>query len=414
MDTPKKIVIISRSDATGGAAVVSRRLMEALRGLGADARMLVAEKRCDSPFVELADSAQVIRKTFMAERLKIFCANGFNRSTLFKIDTASDGLPLWNHRWVREADAIILGWVNQGMLSLDGVRRLARQKKPMVWVMHDMWNMTGICHHAGECEGWMRQCGDCPLLGRKASARDLSNKVWSRKKEAYADTDITFVAVSHWLADKAKRSSLLADRRLQVIPNPFLLDESADESISREPCIIFGAQRLDDPIKGLPTFIEATKELRRRDPDNKRGLKVITYGSMRDPDALKDIALDHEHLGVVAGDEAIRRIYNKGMAVVSSSDYETLPGTLVEGQAFGCVPVCFDRGGQSDIVEHKNTGYIARWSPDCKEAGSRLADGVIWALDNQGKDLRNRMRVSVETKFAADKVAGRFIRLLFP
>lgn len=36
-----RVVIISRSDQTGGAAVVSHRLMLALRAEGVDARMLV-------------------------------------------------------------------------------------------------------------------------------------------------------------------------------------------------------------------------------------------------------------------------------------------------------------------------------------------------------------------------------------
>ncbi len=49
-----KVVIINKSDSTGGAAVVSFRLMNALRTAGVDARMLVAEKLTDSPFVEAA------------------------------------------------------------------------------------------------------------------------------------------------------------------------------------------------------------------------------------------------------------------------------------------------------------------------------------------------------------------------
>lgn len=50
-----KIVIVNKSDSTGGAAVVSFRLMMALRSIGADARMLVAEKLTDSPYVEVID-----------------------------------------------------------------------------------------------------------------------------------------------------------------------------------------------------------------------------------------------------------------------------------------------------------------------------------------------------------------------
>ena len=89
-----KVVIINKSDSTGGAAVVSFRLMNALRTAGVDARMLVAEKLTDSPFVEAAGKPWQLKCSFLAERLKIFLANGLNRKTLFKIDTGSDGVPL--------------------------------------------------------------------------------------------------------------------------------------------------------------------------------------------------------------------------------------------------------------------------------------------------------------------------------
>lgn len=194
-----RVVIISRSDQTGGAAVVSHRLMLALRAEGVDARMLVCEKVTDSPFVELAASPRRIRSAFLSERLKVFIANGFDRSTLFKIDTCSDGVPLWKHRLVQEADVICLGWVNQGMLSFEGICSLIDTGKPLVWTMHDMWNMTGICHHAGDCGRFGGRCGECPLLGEKASPTDLSAAVWQKKHDLYNLGAIRFVAVSNWL-----------------------------------------------------------------------------------------------------------------------------------------------------------------------------------------------------------------------
>ena len=101
-----KVVIINKSDSTGGAAVVSFRLMNALRTAGVDARMLVAEKLTDSPFVEGAGKPWQLKCSFLAERLKIFLANGLNRKTLFKIDTGSDGVPLHKHPAVMEADVM--------------------------------------------------------------------------------------------------------------------------------------------------------------------------------------------------------------------------------------------------------------------------------------------------------------------
>ena len=101
-----KVVIINKSDSTGGAAVVSFRLMNALRALGVEASMLVVEKKTDSPHVHVAASSSRIKRAFLAERLKIFLANGLRRDILFKVDLASDGLPLHRHRLVREADVI--------------------------------------------------------------------------------------------------------------------------------------------------------------------------------------------------------------------------------------------------------------------------------------------------------------------
>lgn len=47
-----KIALINKSDTTGGAAVVTYRLMQALRDAGADARMLVLEKQQDDQWVK--------------------------------------------------------------------------------------------------------------------------------------------------------------------------------------------------------------------------------------------------------------------------------------------------------------------------------------------------------------------------
>ena len=134
-----KIAIINKSDSIGGAAVVSRRLMEALRREGADARMVVVEKLSDSSFVEVAASKFQIFVKFLTERLRIFLANGFNRATLFQIDTGETGLPLWKLPLVKNADAVLINWVNQGMLSLKGVEKILKLGKPVIWTMHDMW-----------------------------------------------------------------------------------------------------------------------------------------------------------------------------------------------------------------------------------------------------------------------------------
>lgn len=415
-----KVLIINKSDATGGAAVVSFRLMEALRAAGADARMLVAEKRTQSPFVEKAASDAAIRIPFLTERLGIFFDNGFNRADLFKVDTASCGLPLWRHPRVLEADVICLNWVNQGMLSLEGIRRIAALGKPIVWTMHDMWCLTGICHHAATCSRWLGGCGDCPLLGRRAGRSDASARTHRRKARLYADARPVFVAVSRWLADKAARSRLLAEADVRVIPNAFPLSaltprepRQADAPVT----LIAGAARLDDPVKGLPLLLAALRLLREENPALAARLRLLTFGSLRDAEAMSGVAIDHTHLGTLSGDD-VARAYRQADIVISSSLYETLPGTLVEGQHYGCIPVSFDRGGQRDIVSDGETGFLAHLADDdAPEASARaLADAIaraaaVAADPESLARIRERMSQSVRDKFAAPRVAEAYLGL---
>lgn len=419
-DRPLRVVIVNKSDSTGGAAVVSRRLMEAFREEGIDARMLVVEKLTDSPFVEVAASNFDIKKNFLLERLKIFIRNGFSRKTLFKIDTATDGLPLWKHPLVRKADAVLLNWVNQGMLSLEGVERIQKMRKPVIWTMHDMWCMTGICHHAGECDGYRKECGRCPLLGKLKGESDLSHKTWLRKcRLKKPKNKIRYVAVSNWLSRKAAESSLLRDERVVVIPNVFNLTTGSNRAERSDGKIrlLFGAARLDDPIKGLPVLVEMTRVIRADYPDLAERMELITFGGVKNPDSLMGIAIPHRHLGMVSGEKKVREVYENADILVSASSYETLPGTLVEAQAYGCIPVSFNQGGQADIVNHLHTGYIAQYSADLSTAASRLTEGVAWAAsivsDKAAQsDTILDMKYSVRAKFSPKAVTQAYLNIM--
>lgn len=404
-----KIVIINHSDTLGGASVVSFRLMEALRQVGADARMLVGHKNSSSPFVEEVGHRLLYKAAFLGEHAEIFLSNGMSRSRLFQVSTARFGLPLASHPLVEGADAVVLGWVNQGLLSLDEAARIARSR-PVVWVMHDMWNLTGICHHAATCRRWEHTCGDCPLLGSMARSGDLSRSVHRHKASAYSSAPFTFVAVSSWLQKLAAESSLLATAHVELIPNPFPVEQfTAEERTEENPTkiILMGAARLDDPVKGLSYAIEALNILNDRGYGGKA--KAVFFGALRDATALDSLRLPYEYIGTVDGREALSNLFSRADIVLSSSLYETLPGTLVEGQAAGCYPVTFGRGGQRDIITHASTGYIV---PDDngRLSGSLLADGLEYALTHPSD--RRLLRESVMERFSSKSVARRYLSLL--
>lgn len=415
MSTPKNIVIVSTNDRLGGAAIVSYRLMKALQNIGIDAKMLVMNKQSDNPDITRLSVKPLRKYKFLRERLGIYARNGHNREQLFKVSTASSGFRIDRHPLIRKADAVILNWINQGMLSLKSIEKLASSGKPVIWTMHDMWCMTGICHHSYDCERFMQHCGNCPFLGSYASPSDLSHKVWMKKQKLYAATpDLQFVAVSTWLRDRALQSSLLRGRDIRVIHNAFNSDDfptyitvDPDKRHHRnfKRVITMGAARIDDPIKGFKYAVDALNKLVDEHPEEIVDTVLILFGSLRDDTDLRRLRFPHILSGEINDPKRVASLFAISDVVLSSSHYESLPGTIIEGMSAGAIPVTFDNGGQKDIIEHRVTGYLAHY-PDVSD----LANGILWAL--KCKNSREQMHQEIAERFGSEKIAGQYVNLI--
>lgn len=408
---PLRVAFLCHSDNLGGAAIVTRRLVQALGEEGVETRMVVFNKLSDDDQVVAPDAGRARRGLkFLLERLRIAFANGFSRENLFKVSIASHGLSVADMKEVRNADIIVFSWINQGLLSMKEVEKIGRLGKPMVWIMHDMWNLTGICHHAMECKGYMDQCGNCQFLtGNKAN--DLSRKTWLRKKHLYDAFPMTFVAVSNWLADCCRKSSLLQGKDVRVIHNAFPIHSFTTKSSFTLPdipadkdVILMGAARLDDPIKGLDIAVAGLNRLFDNHPEIARSAVAVFVGNLRSRSALDNLRFPYIEVGMVNDGSIMRELYSRATVVLSTSLYETLPGTLIEGQAAGALPVTFGRGGQADIVDHKVNGYIA-----CYKDVDDLAEGIRWALSREPD--REALHRHVAERFSSKIIAQKFIDL---
>lgn len=410
----KRIVLLSHNDLLGGAAIVTYRLMKALHELGHEADMLVFNKTCDNPHVHQLGTRPVRGWRFISERAGIMMRNGFNRRDLFKISTASTGMNIHRHPLVKKADAIFVNWVNQSTVSLKEMQRICDMGKPVIWTMHDMWCMTGICHHAYSCSNYLQQCGDCPYLGPKAAPGDLSHKIWLKKKKLYDSTDIRFVAVSNWVKQCAHNSSLLRDKDITVIHNAFpsdLFRTYSDKPFTIETrnrfknIIAFGAAKLDDPVKGLTYAIDALNILMNEAPEIAAGSVAVFFGKTDRDDLFHKLRFPHLACGTINDHTVLHQLLVQTKVILSTSLYETLGGTLIEGMSAGATPVSFGRGGQTDIIDHKVTGYIAEY---CNPRD--VAEGIKWAL---AANLdREKQHETIRRRFNANDIALRYLSLI--
>ena len=411
-----KVLIINTSEQTGGAAIAAKRLMQSLNTSGIDAQMLVLHKTSQSTKVLSIGTSWQKKWTFIWERFIIWVNNFFSRKNLFTISIANSGFNITRLPVFQQADIIHLHWINQGMLSLHNIKEIITSGKPTVWTMHDMWECTAICHYAYTCNAFKSECRNCCFL-RFPGKYDLANRVFRKKSELFRNADLNIVTVSTWLAEQVRQSTLLKEKNTSIIPNTLSLSDF--KMLDKEQCrkalalpdkhlILFGAARLDNPIKGFDILLKAIQHLvttRKFNPDQ---LHLVVFGKMKHPElVLPKIPVSYSDFGLIADSFLLSQLYSAADITVSASLYETFGQTLIEAQACGCLPVSFGNSGQSDIIQHKENGYLADYL-----SVESLAEVIYWGLTQSQTEIsKDSMRNNVLRKYSGEIVAGQYIHL---
>ena len=380
-----RVLIVNTSERIGGAAIAAGRLMDALKNNGIKAKMLVREKQTDRISVTGLKKNGWRVWQFIWERILIWKENQFRKHNLFAVDIANTGTDITSIPEFQEADIIHLHWINQGMLSLNDIRKILQSGKPVVWTMHDMWPCTGICHHARECDKYHQECHHCPYIYKGGSKKDLSNQVFKKKKELYQLAPITFITCSQWLKGRAGQSALLNGHTIVDIPNPIntSLFKPQNTLVARnrmglptdKKLILFGSVKVTDKRKGIDYFIESCKLLAETHPELKEELGVVVYG--KNSEQLKSmIPFQVFPLDFISSDKELVNVYNAVDLYVTPSLEENLPTTIMEAMACGVPCVGFNVGGIPEMIDHLHNGYVAEY-----KSAEDLANGVIWTLN---------------------------------
>ena len=223
----------------GGAAVAANRLHQGLLHAGIDSRLWFASKEFvrqiipsdlgpgvrpvpwPLPDESLGIKAHRISQQFLRKvqlrLLRSYYRRGKKRKhggflgVRQSIATPFD-------RMFFESDIIHFHWIGN-LIDFPSFFHSMPAEKPLVWSLHDMNPMTGGCSHSGDCDGFTRWCGDCPILARPGP-EDLSHQELKIKHTSLRDRNVFIVAPSYWMAGMAKRSSLFSKCQVEVIRNP--------------------------------------------------------------------------------------------------------------------------------------------------------------------------------------------------
>ncbi|MEF3279759.1 MAG: glycosyltransferase family 4 protein [Elusimicrobiota bacterium] len=405
-----KILILNASDVYGGAAIAAYRLHRSLIEEGADSLMLVQNKYSDDSTVmgPLTNLDKVIARAryffdqFPVKKYK-------NRTkTLFSPSWFPFNSILKKINQIKP-DIVHLHWICDGMLRIEDILKI---NQPIVWSLHDMWPFTGGCHYNEGCERYNEKCGKCKVLGSNIE-KDLSRRVWLRKEKVFSQkNNLYIVSLSNWLRTLAEKSYLFSGRKHIVIHNPIdtNLFKPFDKKRSRElwnlpenkSILLFGAMSATtDPRKGFKELIEALYKL----PDKEK-VEVVIFGN----ETLKGnlgFGIKTHCLGRLSDNVSLRTIYSACDVVVVPSLQENLSNTIMESLACGTPVVAFDVGGNRDMIDHKENGYLA-----VPFDTTDLKNGIEWVLNSQNyEEISRKARDKIVNEFNSKIIVKKYIEL---
>ena len=412
-----KILLINTFETAGGAAIACKRLLKALQESGVDAKLLVRDKNSNDPSVYSVNNSlcqQWINKfRFYWERMVIFILNRFSKKNLFKVSIANTGIDIHRHPLVKEADIIHLHWTNQGMLSLKDLEKLARIGKPIVWTMHDQWAYTSICHYTSDCKKYITNCTECPQL-EFPKEKDISYRVFLKKKSIYKKSKITFVGCSKWIADLAKASSLCGKSNIQSVPNPIDISiyyPRTQQTIrkqlgfsSQEKLILFGACKVIDKRKGIDYLKAACDFLYQQNKFTTDKFVIGVFGANSE-DLSAILPYKVFNFGYIDNVKAMANLYSAVDLFLIPSLEDNLPNTIMEAMACGTPCVGFDTGGIPEMIDHKLNGYVAKYK-DVED----LANGILWSLEH-ADELSKKAREKIINCYSESIIARQYIKL---
>lgn len=416
---PLRILSVNISDTHGGASRAAVRINQALKEQSIEIKMLVKHKNSDDPDVislNRYEPANLFYKVLTYGQNKI--RNFVERLT-------------WNHYPEREDvflsglrsvsfhgalqkidyDILHLHWINLRFLDLG---ELEKVNKPIVWTLHDSWPFTGICHYFYQCTRYQNTCGKCPALHSQKD-KDLSHQVWKTKNAIYRTLNIHIVAPSQWLAKAAMESSLFSSFKVSVIPH--CIDTNLFSPGNREDAcllsglppgkryVLFGAMNaILDKNKGF-NYLDKAMEILANKPEFS-DVELVLFGA-ENSQIPNPENYQIRSLGIIESDYQLVAAYRSAHVTIVPSLSENLSLTIMESMACGTPVTAFNIGGNPDLIDHMENGYLADQMDPYE-----LAKGIEWCLTNNlEKQLSDQAREKVITHFTPEKISSQYRNL---
>lgn len=418
-----KVLLVNTYDR-GGAANSCKRLHLGLLSKKVDSKILLRlkENQLINTYQFLIENS-LIKPTYKLRAIKkinrILSKIGLNKipdkrdeqrkflnerpSGLEMFSFPNSGIDITKSELYKEADLINLHWVAN---FLDFESFFKKNKKPLVWTLHDMNAFSGGEHYEEKYLGidnsgypLKRDISKKELLVSNANIA-IKRKVISRVK------NLTIVTPSKWLMEEAKKSEVFRGRDIHHIP--YGIDQKVfapkDKITSRnelkipkeKKVVLFVADFLKNNRKGLKFLTLAFEQLDRKD--------VVVCAVGNHPG--KFVNPNFMNLGSIKEEKELSVVFSAADVFVIPSLMDNLPNTVLEALMCGTPVIGFPVGGIPEMIDEGVNGMVTK-----EISVTSLSDTINIFLNSMEKFDRGTIRENAIQKYALQIQANNYISL---
>ena len=420
----KKILHISTSNS-GGAGKAALRLHQALLNNGIDSSFLAlnnklqkleqfcvfdgkVEKQIKPPEYPLLTLKNYFRERLLKKyenevikfkiqtqnkknfRSKIIQDNKHHKFELFT--TPFSEYDITTCSAYKEADIIHLHWVAD---FLDYTSFFEKNKKPVVWTLHDENPFRGAFHYLND------------EIKNKLEYEYIDNEYKEIKIAALKKQEkIIAISPSDWLMKTAKESPSFSNRKVFKINNTIdttlfsLKDKSFCRDYLRLPkdklVVLFAAQDISNFRKGFDLINPILFD------ERFKNVHFLIVG-----ENTNNIINERFHfLNQISDDRLMPLIYSAADCLILPSREDNLPNTMIESLSCGTPVISFEVGGMREEIESGVNGIL------CDGIGSeKLAKGLSEFIINKNKFNSELISNLAHSKYSQKIISEKYIQV---
>lgn len=261
----------------------------------------------------------------------------------------------------KKIDLVHFHAMQGGFIGLRDIKRIC-EKTDVVWTVHDTWPFTGGCMYYWDCMAWQNtSCKNCKETDHKTSYKNTAVN-WNRKKKAFQEKGIYYVAPSKWMFHNIEKSFLRGEKRA-LIENGIHLDvfkplENID-ALKRKykvgltkKILMFSAGSVKNRYKGWHYLRDALVRLERKEE-----FALLIVG--KEADAVEELGISMIKAGFIQEKRILNELYNIADLFILPSVQDNFPTVTLEAQAAGTPVLAFAVGGIEEQITPE-TGWLTQ------------------------------------------------------